>query len=201
MFRHPRPPPPKPRLLPTPIPSPHPAPAFAYPGIPDPAQNPAPRPVIAPIPIGPVLSLPGMIITSFFSYSLIITAPHLGHFFCVQGMPASCGSLCPHCEHTQEPPGPAAPGPPILPPPCPPSPLPWPRPDPFPLGIIPPPSLCNEKPYFHPDSFAVSLTLETWGFSCSGAPFLFLDKEPFPGQADSEEKEIMPRRHCLLSRE
>lgn len=73
MRRHPRPPPPpfppNPCPRPKPIPKPLPGAGFADPGIPTPAQVPATRPLIAPFPNGPVPSLPGMIVSSFFENS------------------------------------------------------------------------------------------------------------------------------------
>lgn len=69
MCRHPRPPPPplppNPRPRPNPIPKPFPGAGFADPGIPNPAQVPAARPVLAPLPMGPVPSPPGIVISSF----------------------------------------------------------------------------------------------------------------------------------------
>jgi hypothetical protein len=61
--------------------------------------------------------------------------PHLGHSICKQDCPAACGVFSPHFEQTQNPPGPAADGPPIPsepgpgPPPC----LRWPPPRPAPI--------------------------------------------------------------------
>ena len=75
MFRHPRPPNPRPqapRPLPKPVPKPRPATGFAYPGTPSPAQYPAARPVIDPIPLGPVRSPLAIVVSSSpdFRFSL-----------------------------------------------------------------------------------------------------------------------------------
>jgi len=75
MCRHPRPPPPPlppdPCPRPIPIPMPLPRAGFADPGIPNPAQVPAARPLIAPFPNGPVPSPLGMIVSSFFKILLL----------------------------------------------------------------------------------------------------------------------------------
>lgn len=39
-------------------------------------------------------------------HPLYITEPHLGHGFFVQGVPLSCGTVCPQEEHLHIPPGP-----------------------------------------------------------------------------------------------
>jgi hypothetical protein len=74
---------------------------------------------------------------SLILYSLVITFPHFGHFFCAQGAPRSCGSRCPHPGHRQVPGTPPARGPPMRPRPCPTRPCPCPPPGPVPSLLLP----------------------------------------------------------------
>lgn len=66
-----------------------------------------------------------------------MAVPHFGHWVCLQGRPATCGTFSPQLGQTQDPPGPAACGPPTpwRAPPALRHPLPRPPPKPKPLGI------------------------------------------------------------------
>ena len=64
--------PPDPCPRPKPIPKPLPGAGFADPGIPYPAQVPAARPLIAPLPNGPVPSPPGIVVSSFLKDCLLL---------------------------------------------------------------------------------------------------------------------------------
>jgi len=75
--------------------------------------------------------------------------PHFGHITCMQGCPAACGTFSPQLGQTQEPPGPAVRGPPILPAPwplpCRRPPPPRPAPIPKPIGITFSPSCRHHR--------------------------------------------------------
>jgi hypothetical protein len=67
-------------------------------------------------------------------YSLTIITPHFGHCFCRQGIPISCGSLCPQFGQPQLPPTPVMKAPPIVPTLW--QPLPFPSPCPIPPRFL-----------------------------------------------------------------
>jgi hypothetical protein len=85
-------------------------------------------------------------------HARVMAAPHLGHCIWAHGTPRPCGAVAPHWGQTHWPPGPAANGPPMRPPPAlrrprprPPVPGPWPvGPVPSPRGIVIPP--CSGGP-------------------------------------------------------